>query len=83
MFYHPLVCNCEELYQIYDQLGDDFKEDESVLICKMDFTINQLENVHIRSCHEIKLYPKDSDKVIEYENDEYPLTDLIEFINLF
>lgn len=77
LFYHPIVCSCEELFTIYDELGEHFQFEQNYLIAKMDFTLNQLEDIQIKSCHEIKLISNQN--IFDYENDEYSLDSFIEF----
>ncbi len=74
LFYHPLVCECEQLMDVYNELGENFSESQEMVIAKMDYTTNQLDDIQIKSCHEIKLFLKVTNKLIDYEEDE---TDLI------
>jgi len=54
------------LAPIYDQLGDKFKEDDSIVIAKVDATANELEHTKINSFPTIKLYKKDTNQVRYY-----------------
>lgn len=62
-------------------MAEHFKEEPDYFIAKMDFTLNQLEDIQIRSCHEIKLFPKECNEMVDYEEDNYSLEDLINFMN--
>lgn len=45
------------------QLGDKFKDSETIVIAKMDATANELEHTKITSFPTIKLYQKGDNKV--------------------
>ena len=48
---------------IYDELGEKFKNDDSVVIAKMDSTLNELEHTKVQSFPTIKLFKKGSNDV--------------------
>jgi protein disulfide-isomerase A1 len=78
-FYAPWCGHCKQLAPIYDKLGEKFLEDNSVLIAKMDSTVNELEHTKINSFPTIKLYKKGDNKVVDY-NGERTLEGLTKFI---
>jgi protein disulfide-isomerase A1 len=78
-FYAPWCGHCKQLAPIYDQLGDKFKSDDSVVIAKVDATANELEHTKINSFPTIKLYKKETNQVVEY-NGERTLEGLSKFI---
>ena len=45
------------------QLGEKFKDNESIVIAKMDSTINELEHTKINSFPTIKLFKKGDNQV--------------------
>lgn len=78
-FYAPWCGHCKQLAPIYDELGEKFKDSNTVVIAKMDATANELEHTKISSFPTIKLYSKEDNKVVEY-NGERTLDGLSKFL---
>lgn len=79
-FYAPWCGHCKQLAPIYDQLGDRFKEKaDEFVIAKMDSTVNELEDIKIQSFPTIKLFPKNTDEVVDY-NGERTLEAMFKFV---
>lgn len=78
-FYAPWCGHCKQLAPIYDELGEKFKDNEDIVIAKIDATANELENTKISSFPTITFYPKDKSKVVEYTG-ERTLEGLTKFI---
>jgi len=78
-FYAPWCGHCKQLVPIYDELGEFFKSNTDIVIAKMDSTVNELEDVKIQSFPTIKLFPKDTDEVIDF-NGERTLDALKKFV---
>jgi protein disulfide-isomerase A1 len=78
-FYAPWCGHCKQLAPIFDQLGDKFKDIETVVIAKMDATANELEHTKITSFPTLKLYKKGDNSVVDY-NGERTLEGLAKFI---
>jgi protein disulfide-isomerase A1 len=68
-FYAPWCGHCKQLAPIYDKLGEKFKDHESIVIAKMDSTVNELEHTKINSFPTIKLFKKGDNQVIEYSGE--------------
>ncbi|CAF0827852.1 unnamed protein product [Rotaria sordida] len=79
-FIAPWCGHCKQLTPIYEQLGEKYKDSADVVIAKMDATANELEDVKIQSFPTIKLFPKDSDEVIDYQG-ERTVESLTKFVD--
>jgi len=78
-FYAPWCGHCKQLAPIWDQLGEKFKDNEDVVIAKMDSTANEVEDVKVQSFPTLKYFPKGSDEVVDY-NGGRTLEDMTKFI---
>jgi len=78
-FYAPWCGHCKQLAPIYDSLAEKFSDRSEFLVAKMDSTLNELEDIKIQSFPTIKLFPKDSDEVIDY-NGERTLDAMASFL---
>lgn len=78
-FYAPWCGHCKQLAPIFDQLGDKFKDSETVVVAKIDSTANELEHTKITSFPTIKLFKKGDNGVVDY-NGERTLEGFTKFL---
>nr|XP_012149212.1 PREDICTED: protein disulfide-isomerase isoform X2 [Megachile rotundata] len=79
-FYAPWCGHCQQLAPIYEALGEKYKDNEDIVIAKMDATANELEDVSVVSFPTITLYKKETNDAVDY-NGERTLEGLSKFID--
>jgi protein disulfide-isomerase A1 len=78
-FYAPWCGHCKQLAPILDQLGEKYKDSETVVIAKIDSTANELEHTKITSFPTLKYYKSGDNAVVDY-NGERTLEGFVKFI---
>lgn len=78
-FYAPWCGHCKQLAPIFDQLGEKYKDSETVVIAKIDSTANELEHTKITSFPTLKYYKKGDNAGVDY-NGERTLEGFVKFI---
>lgn len=78
-FYAPWCSHCKQMAPIYEQLGEKFKDSDSVIVAKMDATVNELEHTKIQSFPTLKLYKKGDNSVVDF-NGERTLEGMTKFL---
>ena len=77
LFCDPSNVSCDALYQIWNELAEHFKDNQEIMIAKMDGTKNVVDNVKINGFPTIYLYKHTPSNSITYKGDRT----LVDFIN--
>merc|ERR1711953_228863 len=65
-FYAPWCGHCKALAPIYDELGAHFKDNENVVIAKIDATKNEVSLVDVQGFPTLYLFKSEDNKAIQY-----------------
>eukprot|EP00515_Schizochytrium_aggregatum_P005634 CAMPEP_0202045920 /NCGR_PEP_ID=MMETSP0963-20130614/996_1 /ASSEMBLY_ACC=CAM_ASM_000494 /TAXON_ID=4773 /ORGANISM="Schizochytrium aggregatum, Strain ATCC28209" /LENGTH=470 /DNA_ID=CAMNT_0048610537 /DNA_START=64 /DNA_END=1476 /DNA_ORIENTATION=+ len=59
-YYAPWCGHCKKLAPEYEKVGEAYKDDDSVIIAKMDSTANEVDTVSVQGFPTLKFYPAGS-----------------------
>jgi len=77
-FYAPWCGHCKQLAPIWDKLGEHYKNNETIVIAKMDSTANEVNEVKIQSFPTLKYFKKG--EIIDYKGGR-TFDDFVKFID--
>eukprot|EP00118_Oscarella_pearsei_P028701 m.2728 g.2728 ORF g.2728 m.2728 type:complete len:521 (+) comp8864_c0_seq1:1668-3230(+) len=79
-FYAPWCGHCKQLAPIWDELAENYKGNDNIVIAKMDSTGNEVEDVTVQSFPTLKFFPAGSKEIVNYEGGR-TLKDFIAFLD--
>ncbi|XP_067860036.1 protein disulfide-isomerase [Heptranchias perlo] len=79
-FYAPWCGHCKQLAPIWESLGEKYKDNEKIVIAKMDSTVNEIESVKIHSFPTLKFFPASTERSIVDFNGERTLESFVKFL---
>ncbi|XP_067914550.1 protein disulfide-isomerase [Heterodontus francisci] len=79
-FYAPWCGHCKQLAPIWESLGEKYKDNNKIVIGKMDATANEIESVKIHSFPTLKFFPASPERTIIDFNGERTLESFVKFL---
>lgn len=68
-YYAPWCGHCKALAPIWDELAEDVKDIEDLIIAKFDATANEVAGLEVRGYPTLKYYSKDNKEGMDYGGD--------------
>jgi protein disulfide-isomerase A1 len=66
-YYAPWCGHCKKLAPEYEKVGEHYKDDDTVIIAKMDSTANEVAKVQIQGFPTLKFFPAGSDDIVDFD----------------
>jgi len=79
-FYAPWCGHCKKLAPIWEELAEKYKDNDKIVIAKLDATTNEVENVKIRGFPTLKLFKSGNNEVVDYSGGR-TLEDFVKFLS--
>merc|ERR1712066_37484 len=79
-FYAPWCGHCKKLAPIWDELAENYKDNDKVVIAKFDATANEVETLKIRGFPTLKLFKSGDNSVVDYSGGR-TLEDFVKFLS--
>ncbi|TGZ42704.1 hypothetical protein CRM22_011219 [Opisthorchis felineus] len=67
--YAPWCGHCKNLAPIWEKLGEAYKDQDDIIIAKMDATVNEAEGLKVHSFPTLKYYAKGSSEAVDYSGE--------------
>jgi len=65
-YYAPWCGHCKKLAPVWDELAETLSSVDNLVIAKMDATANEADGVNVKSFPTLKLWKKDTNKLVDY-----------------
>jgi protein disulfide-isomerase A1 len=66
-YYAPWCGHCKKLAPEYEKVGEHYKDDDKVIIAKMDSTANEVASVQVSGFPTLKFFPAGSDEIVDFD----------------
>merc|ERR1712223_80222 len=79
-FYAPWCGHCKQLAPIWDELGEKYKDHETIVIAKSDATANEFADVEVQGFPTLKFFPAGEGAEMQDYNGGRTLDDFVKFL---
>jgi protein disulfide-isomerase A1 len=78
-FYAPWCGHCKKLAPIWDELAEKYKDSDSIVIAKMDSTLNEVPMAKVRGFPTLKMFKAGDNAVVDFSG-ERTLEGFVKFL---